>query len=84
MRAGAEADRVPGHTPYPVKAASDGVEALAKPGRPAKDQGGKGAHSTISKGTTHAAYLIAKLKRDHPDVAKRLAKGERSFPLSSS
>jgi hypothetical protein len=39
-------------------------------------RGGKGDNITISKKGTSAAYLIAKLKRDHPDITKRLAKGE--------
>jgi hypothetical protein len=40
------------------------------------------ADSRFSYGTPHVAYLIAKLKRDHPDITKRLAKGE--FRLGNS
>jgi hypothetical protein len=59
-------------------AQSDDVAPLAKRGRPAKGQeepGEKGSIRTISRGET-AAYLVAKLKRDRPDIAKRLAAGE--------
>jgi hypothetical protein len=46
---------------------------------PAKDQGGKGSDATFSevgRGGNSAAYLVAKLKRDAPDYAERLAAGE--------
>jgi hypothetical protein len=33
-----------------------------------RDHGGKGDNVTISKKGNSAAYLIAKLKRDHPDI----------------
>jgi hypothetical protein len=58
-------------------AGSDGVVALAKHGRPTKQEAdGKGANSTISRGQTHAAYIVARLKRDAPQIAERLARGE--------
>lgn len=40
---------------------------LRKVGRP-KAGDGKGANSTVSRGSTQAAYLAARLRRDHPEA----------------
>lgn len=40
---------------------------LRKVGRP-KAGDGNGANSTVSRGSTQAAYLAARLRRDHPDA----------------
>jgi hypothetical protein len=40
---------------------------LRRVGRP-KAGDGNGANGNISKGTNHAAYLAARLRRDHPDA----------------
>ena len=54
-------------------AAPDGVRALAKHGGNHTKQGD---NSTLVRGSTSAAYLIARLKRDAPEYAERLAAGE--------
>lgn len=40
---------------------------LRKVGRPKAGEG-NGANSTVSRGSTQAAYLAARLRRDHPDA----------------
>jgi hypothetical protein len=40
---------------------------LRRVGRPKAGEG-NGANGNISKGTNHAAYLAARLRRDHPDA----------------
>ena len=45
----------------------------AKPGRPKKDENIKPLD--VSRGPT-SERLVARLKCDHPDIARRLAKGE--------
>jgi hypothetical protein len=52
-------------------AGTDGVKALAKQGRPVK-----GSDTTFSDIGRGSAYLIARLKRDAPEYAERLAAGE--------
>ena len=61
-----------------MMAGPDGVTALAKHGRPTKDDAGKGSVATFSDVGRGAAYLVARLKRDAPGFAERLAAGE--FP----
>jgi hypothetical protein len=53
------------------------VETLRKQGRPKAGEG-KGDNIPFSHRGTSAAHLVARLKRDHPDIAARLAAGE--FP----
>jgi hypothetical protein len=36
----------------------------------------RGVINTSTRGTTNAPYLVARLKRDRPDIAERLANGE--------
>src|SRR4051812_47904294 len=59
-------------------AQDNGVKALAAPARAGPGRGKKtGDDSTrSSRGSTSAAYLVARLKRDAPDFARRLAAGE--------
>ena len=53
------------------------VEAeLKKRGRPKKGEEVKGDHITLKRGTTGAAYLQARLRRDAPEVAEALERGE--------
>ena len=62
----------------PTEAVSlEQVEAeLKKRGRPKKGEGIKGDHITFKRGTTGAAYLQARLRRDAPEVAEALERGE--------
>jgi hypothetical protein len=66
---------------YPSAAAfkrevAERIEPIGKQGRPKKDED-KGANGTFNKkGSNKAAYLIARLKRDFPEIAKRLGAGE--------
>jgi hypothetical protein len=57
-------------------AKEDGVKPArdAKSGRPTN--GEKVDNIYLNKGSTTAERIVAKLKRDHPDIAKRLADGE--------
>jgi hypothetical protein len=50
------------------------VPVLNAQGRPEK--GANLENSTFNKGSTAATYRIAKLKRDHPEIAARLEEGE--------
>jgi hypothetical protein len=57
--------------------AADPTVAAARPansGRPKRE--GKVANSYLAKGSTSAARIVAKLKRDAPEIAKALARGE--------
>lgn len=58
-------------------AGENGVQAIGERGRPKVDEekGYKKENITFNRGTS-AAYRVAKLKRDHPDIAERLAAGE--------
>lgn len=57
-------------------AQADGVKAArAKAGRPENDENNV-SHRHISRGGTHSDRIVARLKRDRPDIAKRLADGE--------
>ena len=62
----------------PTEAVSlEQVEAeLKKRGRPKKGEGIKGDMITFKRGTTGAAYLQARLRRDAPEVAEALERGE--------
>jgi hypothetical protein len=75
---GLERDEIERRLTAQELAQSDEVQPLAKRGRPAKDQNGKGSDTTFSDVGRGAAYLVAKLKRDRPDIAERLA--AREFP----
>ena len=61
--------------------ADEAVRAAAKRGRPRKEEGAEEKPENI-RNTSHygtsAAHLAARIKRDRPDVAERMAKGE--FP----
>jgi hypothetical protein len=46
-----------------------------KAGRPKKGEGNVG-DANISKGGTTAPYIVARLERDAPEIAKQLARGE--------
>jgi hypothetical protein len=53
------------------------VEAeLKKRGRPRKGEEVKGDRITFKRGTTGAAYLQARLRRDAPELADALERGE--------
>jgi hypothetical protein len=54
----------------------NGVPALAKHGEIGGGHSDGRVDNIKSDGGTSAAYLVARLKRDAPDIAKRLAKGE--------
>jgi hypothetical protein len=56
----------------PDLAADPGVKPLAGHGGGRK----QGANSTLIRGSTDASYLVRRLKRDHPGVAEKLARGE--------
>jgi hypothetical protein len=49
------------------------VKALAEHGGERKEQGDNG---TLSRGSNSASYLVRRLKRDAPEVAAALARGE--------
>ena len=49
---------------------------LAEHRRPTKEEQDKGAINTFKRGSTNATYLTARLKRDAPDIAARLERGE--------
>jgi hypothetical protein len=49
---------------------------LAKHGRPVKDEVTKGDDVTFSSKGNSAAYLAARIKRDHPDIAQAVERGE--------
>jgi hypothetical protein len=51
------------------------VETLAVQGRPLRGNE-KGDNSTFSRGSTSADYLTARIKRDRPDIAERMQRGE--------
>jgi hypothetical protein len=57
-------------------AQDDGVSPArdSKGGRPENDE--NLAISQVSAGSTHADRIVARLKRDRPDIAERLAAGE--------
>ena len=50
---------------------------LGKQGRPRKDAEEKGSHDTnLLRGSGNAEYIAARIKRDHPDIAAAVARGE--------
>jgi len=51
------------------------VEPLAGHGRPFKGDE-KGDNGTFSRGSNSADYLTARIKRDRPDIAERMQRGE--------
>ena len=56
------------------------TEAAAPHRRPTKhqqeDKGAENKNGTFKRGTNSAPYRLSKLKRDHPEVAKRVEAGE--------
>lgn len=57
-------------------AGDDGVEAMPAHGELGNGRKSRGANSTSTRGSTHAATIIRRLKRDHDNIAKALARGE--------
>ncbi len=58
-------------------AGQNGVLPIAaKSGRPKKSGNDDKIENIIIRGSTSASYRVAKLKRDHPEIAERLAAGE--------
>jgi hypothetical protein len=50
---------------------------LAEPRRPTKEeQADKGVVNTVIRGSTNATYLAARLKRDNPEIAAAVSRGE--------
>lgn len=54
------------------------VPALAKPGRPPKGSENPDRASRFPMGTNSPRYQLARIKRDHPDLAARIQAGELS------
>jgi hypothetical protein len=50
------------------------VRELGWPGRPKKGEE-KGVNHTLMGGSTNAPYLLARLKRDRPELAERVRAG---------
>ena len=51
------------------------AEPLRKPGRPAKGEGENVSNGNINGGNNHD-YLVARLKRDAPEIAEGLKTGK--------
>lgn len=61
------------------KAEIDHAIELKAHGRPRRDQEGKGVNHTFpdsARGTGNAEYIKARLRRDHPEIAEALERGE--------
>ena len=52
---------------------------LAKHGRPAKGEEGKGDDVTFTRGTNGSEYLKRRLARDNPKVLERWERGEGRY-----
>ena len=52
------------------------VIELKPHGRPKKDEGRKGSETTFNDPGRGAAYIKARLRRDHPEIAEQLDAGE--------
>jgi hypothetical protein len=57
-------------------AADPETKALAKHGRPAKGTNGNGDNVTFVLKGNSAEYIVRRLKRDAPEIAQALARGE--------
>ena len=55
--------------------ASEAIELKAH-GRPKKGEEIKGDQITLKRGTTGADYIKARLRRDHPEIAEELERGQ--------
>lgn len=63
--------------PSRLKQAVPAKEAqLSAHGRPKKGEERKGADRTLKRGSESADYIKARLRRDHPEIAKQLEAGE--------
>lgn len=60
------------------KRLDDGVRALGKRGGDRRSQAAKNQvrNTNLKPSTETAAYTLARLKRDRPDLAERVVKGE--------
>tara|TARA_A100001391_G_scaffold191393_1_gene164685 strand:- start:213 stop:845 length:633 start_codon:yes stop_codon:yes gene_type:complete len=58
------------------KAEVDQAIELKAHGRPKKGEEIKGDQITLKRGTTGADYIKARLRRDHPEIAEELERGE--------
>jgi hypothetical protein len=63
-----------GQAEIDVALAKAGAAPLHGKGRPKKGEG-KGDDGTFSRGSNSSAYLAARIQRDHPEIAGRLAAG---------
>ena len=62
--------------PPPAMVMAD-APVLAEPRRPTKEeQADKGVVNTVIRGSTNATYLAARLKRDNPEIAAAVSRGE--------